>query len=130
MTVGNESCDLDSMVCALGHAHYLSVKHSPVDPEFISLPLFPCTQADLDLRPEAVAVFEQVGVKRDCLVFLDNLTSEKLSSVGQLEITLVDHNTPTGIVAEFASKVVEGKTKYTHGYCNIRILAKSMLNVC
>lgn len=97
------------MISALGYAHYLSVRDRSTDPESTSLPLFHCNRAELDLRPEAVAVFDQVGVDRDCLLFLDDVNSHQLSAVGHLEITLVDHNAPTGMMAEFASRVVEGE---------------------
>ena len=103
MTAGNESCDLDSMVSALCHAHYLQVTSGD---DVVSLPLFMCKRAELDLRPEATDVFAQVGVQSDWLIFSDDLTQDEMTSSDELKITLVDHNTPDGLPG---NKIVEGE---------------------
>ena len=109
MTAGNESRDLDSMVSALCHAHYLQVTSGD---NVVSLPLFMCRRAELDLRPEAVDVLGQVGVQSDWLIFSDDLTRDQMTSSDVLRITLVDHNTPDGLPG---NKIVEGEYRlYTY----------------
>ncbi len=96
VTVGNKSCDLDSMVCALAYAHYSAVARGD---DWINIPLFACTKDEFDLRPEAVSVLSEAGIQSEWLVFSDDLPEKKMTSVEQLEVTLVDHNAPTLLLA-------------------------------
>ena len=102
VTVGNEACDLDSMACALAHAHYLACQEGVV-----SVLLFQCPRADLPLRPEVEWLFQELSIDSASLVFAGDLRREQLVEVEQLSITLVDHHVPTGLAAEFSSAVVE-----------------------
>ena len=102
VTVGNEACDLDSMACALAHAHYLARQGGVV-----SVPLFQCPRAELPLRPEVEWLFQELSIDAADLVFSGELQRERLEEVGQLSITLVDHHVPTGLAAEFTSAIVE-----------------------
>ena len=108
VTAGNESCDLDSMACALSHAHYLHSQLSSAEGGVVSLPLFQCTRADFALRPAAAWIFEErLSLDTTKMVFLDDLSVKKLASVGKLSLTLVDHNSPTGLLKEFVHSIVE-----------------------
>lgn len=102
MTVGNESCDLDSIVCALVMAHDMARKNAQEDNEnnTISLPLIQCYQEDMVLTQEAVYLFDLMKIQTSDLLFLEDITQDTLSSVKQLSITLVDHNCPTGNLHE------------------------------
>ena len=103
LTIGNESCDLDSIVCSLAYAYFLS-SHSN-EATTTSLPLLNCKREDLVLRQDAVWLFEQLEIDIDRLIFLDDISKESLDKVGQLSITLVDHNSPRGLFEEYRSKV-------------------------
>lgn len=105
MTVGNESCDMDSIVSSLAHAYSVSKTRSGNE---LSLPLMQCNRGDLRLRQDVVWLFKELNIDPDTLVYQDDLTVETLSKIGdhELFITLVDHNTPRGLVNKFTSKIV------------------------
>lgn len=105
MTTGNESCDMDSIACALAHAYVLS-QTVPTAGAF-SLPLLQCTRADLHLRQDVIWLFSELGIDPDALLYSDDLSTEVLSSVDKLFITLVDHNSPKGFLERFKSNIAE-----------------------
>lgn len=97
LTVGNESCDLDSIVGALVYAHYKATKLSRESPEpVVSLPLLQCYKEELALNQEAVFLLDMLGIDSSGLLYLDDITPDVLSAVGKLSLILVDHNTPSG----------------------------------
>lgn len=93
MVAGNESCDLDSIVCALVYAHYKTMKKPSTS---IVLPLLQCLRKDLVMNQEACMVFDKLGINASDLVYTDDLSSNILSAAAELSIVLVDHNFPTG----------------------------------
>ncbi len=93
ITFGNESCDLDSIVCALVYAHYKSTKGSADE---VNLPLLQCLSKDLELNQEAMIVFDMLGIDSSGLLYANDISSDVLSTVAKLSLVLVDHNTPTG----------------------------------
>ena len=104
LTAGNESCDMDSIACALAHAYMLS---QTVPTGAFSLPLLQCTRTDLHLRQDVVWLFSELGIDPDTLLYSDDLSAEVLSSVDELFITLVDHNSPKGFLEGFRPKIAE-----------------------
>lgn len=97
MVAGNETCDVDSIVSAVVYAHYISATGSYVTGGTVTLPLVQCRRAELSARMDAALLLEELGVEEAWLLFLDDITPELLSKVGQLSIVLVDHNEPTGM---------------------------------
>ena len=93
MTVGNESCDLDSIVCALVYAHYKSTSRSS---EEVNLPLLQCLGEHLELNQEATIVFDMLGINISGLLCVTDVSPEKLSASVEFSLVLVDHNAPTG----------------------------------
>ena len=87
--MGNESCDLDSIVCAISHAHWLAQRHS------VAVPVLQCRREDFALRTDAVWLFDQLQLDHGHLLFSDDII-EILRSVGKVSLTLVDHAHPTG----------------------------------
>lgn len=67
--VGNQACDLDSMVSALSFS-YLNALSSE-DDETLCVPLLPIKKEEFPLRTEASFIFEAVGITPDDLLFLD-----------------------------------------------------------
>jgi len=73
----------------------------------VSIPLLLCNREDLALRTDATWLLSALGIDHSRLVCADEITSEWLSGVGQLSVTLVDHSRPTGVLADFSSAVRE-----------------------
>lgn len=103
ITAGNQACDLDSIASALVHAHYIGTTQVGV----ASIPLLQCPREDLSLRADAAWLLEALGIDPSQLVWAEDLTLERLSSVDQLSVTLVDHSYPMGVLAGFSSAVRE-----------------------
>ena len=97
--VGNESCDLDSVVSSLCLAHFLSVTSA-----VSALPVLQCPREDLPLREDVVWLLEKVGVPLDQLVFLPEID---FASIPELSVTLVDHNNPLDVLRPFVCDVVD-----------------------
>ena len=102
MTVGNESCDMDSVASTIAYAYLVSLKG-----DALSLPLLQCNRGDLRLRQDVVWLFKELNIDPDDLIYQDDISAETLSGVCKLSITLVDHNSPKGLVKEFVSKIVK-----------------------
>lgn len=89
VVLGNEACDLDSMVSALAYAYFLSkTAHS----EMLVLPLLNIRQSELLLRSDNIFLLRQTGLSPDLLLFRDQLDLQALQQDGHLQLTLVDHN--------------------------------------
>ncbi|KAM3614995.1 uncharacterized protein V6R79_021841 [Siganus canaliculatus] len=89
VVLGNEACDVDSMVCALAYAYFLS---KTLQSEMLALPLLNIRQSDLVLRSDNVFLLRQIGLSPDMLLFRDQLDLRALQRAGRLRLTLVDHN--------------------------------------
>lgn len=103
VTVGNESCDLDSIVCAISLAHYMAQQNKTIP----SLPLLQCSRADFALRTDAVWLFSQLQLETAHLIFAEDARST-LQTVRKVSVTLVDHATPTGPLLELSNMHVAG----------------------
>lgn len=86
VTVGNQSCDLDSIVCAISHAHFLAERGGAI----VSLPLLQCPREDFALRTDAAWLFHQLNLDPSQLLFCDEVVSV-LQQLKKVHITLVDH---------------------------------------
>uniref|UniRef100_A0A3Q3JQS2 DHHA2 domain-containing protein n=1 Tax=Monopterus albus TaxID=43700 RepID=A0A3Q3JQS2_MONAL len=89
VVLGNEACDVDSMVSALAFAYFLS---KTMQSEMLALPLLNIPQSDLLLRSDNVFLLRQTGLSPDLLLFRDQLDLRALHKAGRLRLTLVDHN--------------------------------------
>lgn len=104
VVLGNESCDLDSMVSALAFAYFLSkTAHSKT----LIVPLLNIRQADLVLRSDNVFLLRQTGFSPDLLLFRDQLDLQALQRAGRLRLTLVDHNVLPSSDRDLEGAVVE-----------------------
>lgn len=95
---------MDSIACSLAHAYRLS-KTVPTDA--FSLPLLQCSRADLHLRQDVIWLFSELGIDPDALLYSDDITAEVLSSMDELFVTLVDHNSPSGLLERFKPNITE-----------------------
>lgn len=89
VVLGNEACDIDSMVCALTYAYFLS---KTAQSETLAVPLLNIRQSDLVLRSDSVFLLRKIGLSPDLLLFRDQLDLRALRRAGRLRLTLVDHN--------------------------------------
>ncbi|XP_017260386.1 exopolyphosphatase PRUNE1, partial [Kryptolebias marmoratus] len=89
VVLGNEACDLDSMVSSLAFAYFLS---KTVGGEALALPLLNIRQSELVLRSDIIFLLRQTGLSPDLLLFRDQLDLRALHQAGRLQLTLVDHN--------------------------------------
>lgn len=103
VVLGNEACDVDSMVCALTYAYFLSKTAS----ETLALPLLNIRESDLVLRSDNVYLLRQVGLSPDLLLFRDQLDLRALQRAGRLRLTLVDHNVLPSSDGDLEGSVVE-----------------------
>ncbi|KAH8732054.1 exopolyphosphatase-like protein [Phaeosphaeriaceae sp. PMI808] len=112
LVIGNESADLDSMSCSILYAYIRS--SSPPKNAFTQLyiPITNIPAADIQLRPEYLAVFKYANIEPEHLITLDDLPplSEiqgKLPSENTKWI-LVDHNAFQGQLGKIYSHRVFG----------------------
>ncbi|KAM9851929.1 exopolyphosphatase PRUNE1 [Aulostomus maculatus] len=104
VVLGNEACDLDSMVSALVYAYFLSKTASS---EAFRVPLLNIRECELALRSDSVFLLRQVGVPPDLLLFRDQLDLRALQQAGRLHLTLVDHNVLPSSDRDLEGAVVE-----------------------
>ncbi|KAF1936351.1 DHH phosphoesterase [Clathrospora elynae] len=112
LVIGNESADLDSMSCSILYAYIRSM--SPPKNAFSSIyvPITNLPAADIQLRPEYIAVFKHANIESKHLITLDDLPA--LSDIeSELDPTntkwiLVDHNALQGQLGKIYSKRVTG----------------------
>jgi len=95
IVLGNESCDLDSAVCALVYAHYWSSRT-------LAIPMLNIPRADIPLKTEVnFCIGEEKVAKIPCR---DDL---ELRDFVNLKLILVDHHVLAPKDANLTSKVVE-----------------------
>ncbi|XP_053288808.1 exopolyphosphatase PRUNE1 [Pleuronectes platessa] len=104
VVLGNEACDVDSVVSALAYAYFLS-KTSPS--EMLALPVMNIRQSELLLRSDVVFLLRQTGLSPDVLMFRDQLDLRVLHRDGRLRLTLVDHNVLPSSDSDLEGAVVE-----------------------
>lgn len=104
VVLGNEACDVDSMVCALTYAYFL---YKTGHTETFVLPLLNIRQSDLLLRSDNVFLLRQVALPPDLLLFRDQLDLKTLHRAGRLRLTVVDHNVLSSSDSELEAAVVE-----------------------
>ncbi|XP_077433107.1 exopolyphosphatase PRUNE1 isoform X2 [Vanacampus margaritifer] len=105
VVLGNEACDLDSMVSSLAYAYFLSKTCG--DESALSVPLLNIRREELALRSDNVFLLHQAGLSPDSLLFRDQLDLEALRRAGRLRLTLVDHNVLPSSDADLEGAVVE-----------------------
>ncbi|KAM3873562.1 exopolyphosphatase PRUNE1 [Diretmus argenteus] len=104
VVLGNEACDLDSMVCALAYAYFLS---KTLQSETVVLPVLNVRQSELVLRSDNIFLLRQTGLCPELLLFRDQLDLRALQRAGRLQLTLVDHNVLPSSDSDLEEAVVE-----------------------
>ncbi|XP_020516133.1 exopolyphosphatase PRUNE1 [Labrus bergylta] len=104
VVLGNEACDVDSMVSALTYAYYLS---KTAQSQMLALPLMNVRQSDFVLRSDNVFLLRQLSLSPEHLLFRDQLDLRALHQEGHLRLTLVDHNVLPSSDNDLEGAVVE-----------------------
>ncbi|XP_006232947.1 exopolyphosphatase PRUNE1 isoform X2 [Rattus norvegicus] len=89
VVLGNEACDLDSMVSALALAFYLTKTSEAED---IFIPVLNIKRSELPLRGDNVFFLQEVKIAESALIFRDEIDLLALHQAGQLTLILVDHH--------------------------------------
>ncbi|XP_061112028.1 exopolyphosphatase PRUNE1-like [Conger conger] len=105
VVLGNEACDVDSMVSTLSFAYFLfktsgSAGRTPV-------PVLNIPRADFPLRTDSVFLLRESGLAQQDLVFRDEVDLPRLHRAGRLALTLVDHNVLPSTDSDLEGAVVE-----------------------
>lgn len=104
VVLGNEACDMDSMVCALVYAYFL-FKTSPG--VITVVPVLNITARDLVLRSDSVALLSKTGLSPELLLFRDQVDLRRFQREPGLRLTLVDHNVLPDSDSDLEEAVVE-----------------------
>ncbi|KAJ2746083.1 Exopolyphosphatase [Coemansia sp. BCRC 34301] len=92
LVLGNESADLDSLVCSLTLAYALSQT-----PDVVAIPVMNVHRQDMKLRPESDFILHHAlttcETTLDALTFIDDIDLNQLAD-SQTAVWLVDHNAP------------------------------------
>eukprot|EP01126_Amoeba_proteus_P058615 TRINITY_DN7580_c0_g1_i6.p1 TRINITY_DN7580_c0_g1~~TRINITY_DN7580_c0_g1_i6.p1 ORF type:complete len:131 (-),score=23.10 TRINITY_DN7580_c0_g1_i6:312-704(-) len=98
--MGNQACDLDSIVSALTFSYLQSLSHPT---KFY--PLVPILRREVKLRTEVTFLFKKVGIDLTDLICLEDFQAATFSN--PLSFTLVDHNSLSSTFSSYDSNVVE-----------------------
>ncbi|XP_075048366.1 exopolyphosphatase PRUNE1 isoform X2 [Mixophyes fleayi] len=90
VVLGNEACDLDSMVSALSLAYYLAKTSSSTNLVFV--PVLNIPREDFPLRTESTFFLKEIGISKEHLTFRDEIDLGDLYESGRLVLSLVDHS--------------------------------------
>ncbi|XP_023377603.1 exopolyphosphatase PRUNE1 isoform X4 [Pteropus vampyrus] len=89
VVLGNEACDLDSMVSALTLAFYLA---KTTEAEEVFVPVLNIKRSELPLRGDSVFFLQKIHIPESLLIFRDEIDLHALHQAGQLTLILVDHH--------------------------------------
>ncbi|XP_002715618.3 exopolyphosphatase PRUNE1 isoform X1 [Oryctolagus cuniculus] len=89
VVLGNEACDLDSMVSALTLAFYLA---KTTEAEEIFVPVLNIKRSELPLRGDNVFFLQKLHIPETLLIFRDEIDLHALHQASQLSLVLVDHH--------------------------------------
>ena len=93
LVIGNEACDLDTAVCTITYAYYLSKVRN-----IEALPVFNLESKNFKLKTESKFLFEKIGLEKDDLIFVDDFKTKTLEGdhINPLSLYLVDCNVYSG----------------------------------
>ncbi|KAG8509227.1 Exopolyphosphatase PRUNE1 [Galemys pyrenaicus] len=89
VVLGNEACDLDSMVSALTLAFYLS---KTTETEEVFVPVLNIKRSELPLRGDNIFFLQKIHIPESLLIFRDEIDLHALHQAGRLTLVLVDHH--------------------------------------
>ncbi|KAJ7307223.1 hypothetical protein JRQ81_009216 [Phrynocephalus forsythii] len=105
VVLGNEACDLDSMVSALALAYFFAKTSQEAKAAFV--PILNIPRQDFPLRTESTYLLKEQQIPESSLVFRDEIDLPALHRAGLLSLTLVDHHVLPSMDAAFEEAVTE-----------------------
>ncbi|CAC5424699.1 PRUNE [Mytilus coruscus] len=90
VVIGNESCDLDSAVCSVVLAYFLTLASGTKD--VVVIPVLDIPQQKYHLRTETTFLLRKYEISDELLTFSDQIDLDDLYRQGKLNLSLVDHN--------------------------------------
>lgn len=88
--MGNNTCDIDSAVCAVVYANYLKRLY-PAD---TVIPIYDIARDELSIRHDVIHVLQQCQVDYKSIVYKNELDLKSLCNQNTLNVVLVDHHVP------------------------------------
>ncbi|KAM6968118.1 exopolyphosphatase PRUNE1 [Aplochiton taeniatus] len=104
VVLGNEACDMDSMVSALVYAYFLFKTQSQ---GLTAVPVLNIPRSEFALRTDSMLLLSRSGLRADLLLFRDQLDLRALNQAGRLALTLVDHNVLPAADSDLEGAVLE-----------------------
>ncbi|XP_063054756.1 exopolyphosphatase PRUNE1 isoform X2 [Engraulis encrasicolus] len=104
VVMGNEACDLDSMVSALTFAYFLS---KTLETGKVAVPVLNIRREEFPLRTDNAFLLKETSLATDLLLFRDDLDLHAAHRAKRLTLTLVDHNILPSGDASLEDSVVE-----------------------
>ncbi|CAH0730943.1 unnamed protein product, partial [Brenthis ino] len=94
IVLGNESCDLDSVVSSIVYATYLNWKNTSDNniQEELFIPILDVDREDLPLKTEVAFCLNKHGISQDKLIFRNDINFQELVNLKKVRIVLVDHH--------------------------------------
>lgn len=91
LATGNQSGDLDSVVCSIVHSYCRNVYHQGVQ----TIPFLNFYKRELNHRKDVIYCLKNANIDPNSLYFVDDLTRLDIES-----IELLDHNSPQGSILD------------------------------
>ncbi len=114
LIIGNESGDLDSTVGPVSLA--LAKSRTSGEQNILYVPVYNRPRHEFKWGTHTAAFLKEFGVTEEDIVFNDTFDVRSLIDQGfKVQITLVDHNQPTGPYKDYLSKVVEVIDHHPYG---------------
>ncbi|XP_047357543.1 exopolyphosphatase PRUNE1 [Vespa velutina] len=112
IVLGNQTCDLDSAVCALaqGFCEYLNENKKNEKKESVAvIPILNVTKKEFRIKTEVIYYFRQHGISEELLTFRDQIDLNILteSRENKVEVVLVDHHVLANEDRTLVNSVVE-----------------------
>ncbi|XP_031823350.1 LOW QUALITY PROTEIN: exopolyphosphatase PRUNE1 [Sarcophilus harrisii] len=104
IVLGNEACDLDSMVSALALAYYLE---NTSESKAAFVPVLNIPRSELALRGDSVFMLSELNIPESSLIFRDEIDLHALHQTGKLTLSLVDHHALPSSDAALENAVTE-----------------------
>uniref|UniRef100_H3AM52 Prune exopolyphosphatase 1 n=1 Tax=Latimeria chalumnae TaxID=7897 RepID=H3AM52_LATCH len=105
VVLGNEACDLDSLVSTITLAYFLAKTSSEKRTTFI--PVLNIPRSEFPLRTESTFFLQENRIREELLIFRDEIDLHGIQRAGLLSLTLVDHNVLPSSDAMLEGAVVE-----------------------
>ncbi|XP_048748356.2 protein prune homolog 2-like isoform X2 [Ostrea edulis] len=108
VVIGNEACDLDSVISALTYGYFLH--KTSTSSQTLCLPVLNTQKSRFHLKTDTKFLLSKTGINPDCLTFKDDLDLHDLHQQGRLSLTLVDHNVLVGgdvVLEDSVSTVID-----------------------